>query len=55
MVTCLGGVGLLVTPNSPLTDWVALGNAYFSEIFQEVGFIELIKVVPEAGLEPARF
>ena len=26
-----------------------------SEAFQEVVFTELIKVVPEAGLEPARF
>lgn len=55
MVTCLGEVALLVTTNSPLTDWVPLENAYFSEVFQEVGFTERLKVIPEAGLEPARF
>jgi hypothetical protein len=26
-----------------------------SEVFQEVATTELLKVVPEAGLEPARF
>ena len=50
MVTCLGEVALLVTTNSPLTDWVPLENAYFSEVFQEVGFTERLKVIPEAGI-----
>ena len=45
MATCLGGVALLVAPNSPLTNWVALGNAQFSEIFEEMWFLgpEMIK------------